>query len=261
MKIFPRPKVGRFIRRYRTMIAGFNVYRLGGVVSGAVAPPRIHTVVHGMMTESEAEVVATGDYGVLFRTNPRLLVALSHTGMAFVQSPLHGMVFRARVLDVREKQSCVALTEFELVPEIEERRSLTRVAPMQPVVVRLYSPDFDLRGRVADVSVGALAANFGVGGSLSVSEHTRSQVRLITSLLDGDTVKFTGRIHRIDPKYRNDVTWWRVVVDLGKDTHADRVLNEYVRSREAEILSRLEHEGNAGAPATGEAEPGTEEDG
>ena len=148
-------------RRYRQLVAAFNVYRVSPIAAEAVPPPKIHTTFRGVPLACNASVVAVGQSDVTFSMDKLHARAIARTGRSVIMSPLHGMSFRVTPSGVDPDAGRASFSQFITKRRGgAEQRVNPRVEPENPIPVCLQCFDRERSGKLHDISVSSLAVSF-----------------------------------------------------------------------------------------------------
>ena len=225
------------------VVAGFNVYRTEGV-GDLLDDVQVATCYEGLVIEGAAKVVQAGEGRVVMAVAPDQARALAHTKLAFVESPLHGCGYRARVHCASPPTGEIELTDFEPFNEVVARRKQPRVLPVHAMLMRLTKADDEVCGRVIDVSPEALGAivdrdainRFGqTDGEAQVDVW--GEYAKIDGLEDFRTSAFLIRLTELEPA---NAQLCKVVIGLSVFPALERALNRYTARRQRETLVALE---------------------
>ena len=223
------------------MMLAFNVYRSVTLLD-VLDRPKVHAFVNGLAVSGEVQVVCADEGGVVVEVEPAQLAALERSGIALVESPLHGATYRAHVDGVKRGRRYASLSGFEAFDAYSERRGLSRVVPVYPVLAHVSEGDYMTSGRVVDLSPGALAADF---DRAAVSRLLAcASVRLDVWGDSGDTEGFpdfmtSARFTRRTNRMHEGEAVCRAVLEFEAYPALERTLRQYVARRQRELLIEL----------------------
>lgn len=148
-------------RRYRQLVAGFNVYRVSSIAAESVPPPKVHTCYRGVPLACDASVLSVGASDVTLAVEKLHAKAIARAGRSVVMSPLHGMSFQVTPTSVDPRTGRASFSQFltQRRGGVEQRNN-ARVEPENPIGVCLECFDRERSGLLHDISVVSLAVSF-----------------------------------------------------------------------------------------------------
>ncbi len=148
-------------RRYRQLVAAFNVYRVSPIAAESVPPPKIHTTYRGVPLSCNASVLSVGQSDVTFGMDKLHARAIARTGRSVIMSPLHGMSFKVTPTGVDAEAGRASFAQFVTQRRGgAEQRINPRVEPEFNINVCLECFDKERSGRLHDLSVVSVAVSF-----------------------------------------------------------------------------------------------------
>jgi hypothetical protein len=235
------PASAEVVEHQERMMLAFNVYRTATLLD-VLDRPKVHAFVDGLAVSGEVHVVCADEGGVVVEVEPAQLSALERSGLALVESPLHGATYRARVDGVKRGRRYASLSRFEAFDAYSERRGLSRVVPVYPVLAHVSEGDDMTSGRVVDLSPGALAADFDRAAVTRLLDY--DSVRLDVWGDGNDTGGFpdfmtSARFTRRAERMHEGVAVCRAVLEFEAYPALERTLRQYVARRQRELLIEL----------------------
>ena len=239
-------------RRYRQLVAAFNVYRSSYILAESVPLPKIHTAFHGVPFTCNATVLEVGHRDVTFSMERLQAKVVERTGISLILSPLHGMTFKVMATAVDAEQGRASFAQF--LPQrrgAAEQRTNLRIEPEQSIGVRMRCLGRELEGSLLDVSVVSMAVSFSEAELENIDEGTPVEV-FIPELPPESGLSFQaeGTIIRTMPLADGSSENCGVVVYLRILPELYDRLERYVAVRRLSIIRELS---NADSPA---GEPG-----
>lgn len=228
-------------KRYRQLVAAFNVYRASQTVAESISPPRIHTSFRGVPFACNAKVLAVGQKDVTFSIEPLQAKAVERTGTSVIMSPLHAMTFKVMATGVDCEQGRASFAQFltQRRGGAEKRMNL-RVEPERSIEVQMRCLGKEVTGSLLDVSVVSLAVSFSDDDIKSFAEG--APVDIFIPELEpefGAPVEAEGRIIRRMPLTDQESHDCGVVVYLRIDHKLFDQLERYVAVRRVAIIREL----------------------
>lgn len=228
-------------KRYRQLVAAFNVYRASQTVAESVSPPRIFTLFRGVPFSCDARVLAVGQKDVTFSIEPLQARAVERTGTSIIMSPLHSTTFKVIATGVDHENGRASFGQF--IPQRRggmENRSNLRVEPEESLPVKMRCLGKELTGSLLDISVVSLAISFPIEEVEHIDDGTPVEV-VIPELSKkfGAPVETDGRIIRHLPMTDRDAHECGVVIYLRIDQELYDRLQQYVSVRRTEIIREL----------------------
>lgn len=228
-------------RRYRQLVAGFNVYRVSPIAAESVPPPRLFTAYRGVPLACSASVLSVGQDDVTFAVDRLHAKAIARTGNSVIMSPLHGMSFRATSTGVDAEQGRASFAHF-----ITHRRSATeqrsnlRIEPEFSINVNLGCFDKERHGRLHDLSVVSLAVSMSEDEYDGMRDGDMVKVR-IPKLAPGNTLSLDakGRILRSTAVATAQGKARDVVISLQLEPQLHDCLERYVEIRRIAMIREL----------------------
>lgn len=228
-------------KRYRQLVAAFNVYRASQTVAESISPPRIHTSFRGVPFSCDAKVLAVGQRDVTFSIEPLQAKAVERTRTSVVMSPLHGMTFMVTATGVDCENGRASFAQF--VSQRRggaEKRTNLRVEPERSIDVKMRCMDREVTGSLLDVSVVSLAVSFADKDVDCFQEG--APVEVVIPELSPEfnaPVEAEGRIIRTMPLTDQDSSECGVVIYLRVDHKLFDRLERYVAMRQVSIIREL----------------------
>ena len=228
-------------RKYRQQLAGFNVYRTPFFISENIAHPRINTNFRGVPISSDATVVDVGTGDVTFALEPTQLNVVSRAECSLIESPIHGVTFRAYPTLVDAQNCRVTFAQFHRHHGLgAELRTNLRVELDAAIQVLLCFEGNEVSGSLVDVSVASLAVYIVDGTVNALQEGNQVEIRIPD--LPGETeagLKATGKVIRTMPVVDEQPGACRLVIYLSANESLHGLLNAYVETRRDEILAEI----------------------
>lgn len=228
-------------KRYRQLVAAFNVYRTSQTVAESISPPRILTSFRGVPFACNAKVLAVGQKDVTFSIEPLQARAVEKTGTSVIMSPLHAMTFRVMATGVDCEHGRVSFAQFltQRRGGADKRLNL-RVEPEQSIEVKMRFQGQEVSGSLLDVSVVSLAVSFSNKDVENFDEGAPVEL-LIPELAPefGVPMEAEGRIIRRMPLTDRDTHECGVVIYLRIDHKLFDHLERYVAVRRVAIIREL----------------------
>ena len=228
-------------KRYRQMVAAFNVYRASQTIAESISPPRIHTSFRGVPFACNAKVLAVGQKDVTFSIETLQAKAVERTGTSVIMSPLHAMTFKVIATGVDSEQGRASFAQFLTQRRGgAEKRSNLRVEPEKSIEVTMRCQGKEVIGNLIDVSVVSLAVSLPDEDAQSFDEGAPVEIH-ITELDPqfGAPIEAEGRIIRRMPLTDQDTRECGVVVYLRIDHKLFDRLERYVAIRRVAIIREL----------------------
>ncbi len=234
-------------RRYRQLLAAFNVYRSSYILAESVALPKCHTAFHGVPFACNATVLEVGHRDVTFSIGRLQAKVVERTGISLIMSPLHGVTFKVMATAVDAKRGRASFGQFLTQRrDAAEKRTNLRIEPEQSIFVRMRCLGRELEGSLLDVSVVSMAVSFPGVEIENIDEGTPVEI-FIPELPpeSGLSLQAEGTIIRTIPLADGDPENCGVVVYLriGHDLYDH--LERYVTIRRISIIRELS---NADSP-------------
>ena len=227
-------------RRYRQLVAAFNVYRVSPIAAESVPPPKIHTTYRGVPLSCNLSVLEVGQWEVKFAVDKLLARAIARLGPCVIMSPLHGLSFRVTPTGVDTESGCATFSQFITQRRGGlEQRTNPRVEPEKDVEVCLECFDRRRSGRLHDISVASMAASFRETEFHGLRNGAIVKVHIAGLAPGGDlSLDATGRIIRTMPFGTGGGDSRDVVIDLRVDPEHDQ-LQRYVDVRRIDMIREL----------------------
>lgn len=228
-------------KRYRQLVAAFNVYRASQTVAESISPPRILTSFRGVPFACNARVLAVGQKDVTFSIEPLQARAVERTGTSVIMSPLHAMTFKVTSTGVDCEQGRASFGQFLTQRRGgADKRVNLRVEPERSIEVKMRCQGQEVTGNLLDVSVVSLAVSFSNKDTDGFDEGAPVEL-LIPELSPefGAPVEAEGRIIRRMPLTGQDTTESGVVIYLRIDHKLFDRLERYVAVRRVAIIREL----------------------
>ncbi|MDX1527548.1 MAG: PilZ domain-containing protein [Gammaproteobacteria bacterium] len=228
-------------RRYRQLVAAFNVYRASPIAAESVPPPKIHTSYRGVPLTCSASVVSVGNSDVTFAMEKLHAMAIARSGRSVIMSPLHGMSFTVTPVGVDPDAGHASFAQFLSQRRGgAEQRINPRVEPEFNINVGLECFDRERCGRLHDLSVVSVAVSF----KESEFEGMRNgdMVKLHIPRLapgSGISIDARGKIIRNMPAIGCEGKTRDVVISLQVYPELKRLLERYVDVRRITTIRDL----------------------
>lgn len=228
-------------KRYRQLVAAFNVYRASQTVAESIAPPRIYTPFRGVPFTCNAKVLAVGQKDVTFSIEPLQARAVERTGTSIIMSPLHAMTFRVMSTGVDHEHGRASFAQFLAQRRGgSDKRSNLRVEPERSIEVKMRCFGKEVTGSLLDVSVVSLAVSFSNEDIEKLEEGAPVEVFIPEFAPEfGASVEAEGRIIRRIPLTDQDTHQCGVVIYLRIDHKLFDRLERYVAVRRVAIIREL----------------------
>jgi len=228
-------------RRYRQLVAAFNVYRASPIAAESVPPPRIHTSYRGVPLSCNASVLAVGQKDVTFAMEKLHAKAIALTGSSVIMSPLHGMSFRVTATSVDPISGRASFSQFITQRRGgAEQRINPRVAPEKAIEVCLECFDRERSGQLHDISVVSLAVSFNESEFSGMRNSDMVKVHIPELAPDGGlSLDAKGKIIRTMPIASTDGNAREVVIYLQIDPKLHDRLERYVEARRIAMIREL----------------------
>lgn len=228
-------------RRYRQLVAAFNVYRVSPIAAESVPPPKIHTTYRGVPFSCNASVLAVSQSDVTFAVEKLPARAIARTGCSVIMSPLHGMSFRVTPTGVDPESGRASFSQFITQRRGgAEQRSNPRVEPENAIEVCLECFDRERSGRLHDISVVSLAVSFSETEFRGMRNGDMVKVHIPGLAPDGDlSLDARGRITRTKPVVGSTGNSRDVVIHLQINPELYGRLERYVDVRRIAMIREL----------------------
>ena len=240
-------------KRYRQLVAAFNVYRSSYILAESVPLPRIHTAFRGVPFACDAAVLEVGHRDVTFSIARLQAKVVERTGTSLIMSPIHGMTFKVMATAVDTEQGRASFAQFVTQRHgATEQRTNLRIEPEQSIYVRMRCLGRELEGSLLDFSVVSMSVSFPEAETKDIADGTPVEV-FIPELPpeSGLTLEAEGTIIRTIPLAGDNSENCGVVVYLRVDHHLHDRLERYVAIRRISIIRELR---NADSPPGGAGE-------
>ena len=135
-----------------------------------------------------------------------------------------------KIIEVDYTQETAVLEIIGFVELPQERRKFVRVAPEEEVEVIIKTSDREIKGRMADISVGGIGVYVKDKSQLKVGDVVN-----VRFTLPGGEVETNGVIRHITP--HEDI--FRVGIEYRLDFKREEIVSDYVMERQFEILREL----------------------
>lgn len=228
-------------RRYRQLVAAFNVYRVSPIAAESVPPPKIHTTYRGVPLSCNASVLSVGKSDVTFGMEKLHARAIARTGQSVIMSPLHGMSFQVTPNGVDPDAGRASFSQFITQRRGgAEQRINPRVEPEFNINVCLECFDKERSGRLHDLSVVSVAVSFNEPEFEGMRNGDMVKVH-IPKLAPGSglSVDARGRIIRTMPVEGSEGKARDVVISLQIDPDLYCRLERYVDVRRIAMIRDL----------------------
>jgi hypothetical protein len=228
-------------RRYRQLVAAFNVYRVSPIAAESVPPPKIQITYHGVPLSCNLSVLDVGQSDVTFAVEKLHARAIARTGYSVIMSPLHGLSFRVTPTGVDPEAGCASFCQFITQRRGgAEQRINPRVEPEKEIEVRLECFDRERSGRLHDISVASMAASFKESEFDGLRNGDMVKVHIPELASDGElSLDGRGRIIRTMPFAGDNGKSRGVVIDLRIDPGLHGRLQRYVDIRRIAMIREL----------------------
>lgn len=233
------PKINRVNEEYRQVVDTFREYMLTDFPEEVGERLRIFTCFRGVPVDSPAEVVSVDALDVTFRVSPTQAAILGRMGLALVESPLHGLAFRAYSSHVHVPACEVTFSHFVSHDEPIERRKHDRVRPERPVEATIIKNDSEITGMLLDVSAVAAAVylrNVDIS-MLSEGDEVKLNVVLPRFSSAGEfEMCIPGRLGIIDSGFEDDPKAHRIIVEMPGDAKIFDQICRYIAEQQSQNL-------------------------
>lgn len=228
-------------RRYRQLVAAFNVYRVSPIAAESVPPPKIHITYRGVPLSCNLSVLDVGQSDVTFAVDKLHARAIARTGRSVIMSPLHGLSFRVTPTGVDPEAGRASFSQFITQRRGgAEQRNNPRVEPEKDIEVCLECFDRERSGRLHDISVASMAASFSETEFDGLRNGDMVKVHIPGLDSEGDLcLDARGRIIRTMPFGSGGGNRRDVVIDLGIDPELDGRIRRYVDIRRIDMIREL----------------------
>lgn len=234
------------LSRSEQMLTAFNVYRTTSLLE-VLDQPKTYAFVDGVVVESIARVISADPVGLVLAVDRTQLAALERKRILLLESPLHGATFHATVDAIDHRRAYVSLSSLQPFETYQERRAQCRTVPSIPLLARLHGRGHAASGRVLDLSIHSLAADFDARAFARVSQA--AVVRLdVWGEPDAPSpfpdFETTAQISRSTAHEENGVPACRAVLEFDSYPALSSALHRYVARRQRDILMELRVAGN-----------------
>ena len=228
-------------RRYRQLVAAFNVYRASPIAAESVPPPKIHITYRGVPLSCNLSVLDVGQSEVTFAVEKLHAKAIARAGRSVIMSPLHGLSFRVTPTGVDPEAGCACFSQFITQRRGgAEQRTNPRVKPEKAIEVCLECFDRERSGRLHDISVVSMAVSFRNTEFDGLRNGDMVKVHIPELASEGDlSLNARGRIIRTMPFASDDGNGREVVIDLRIDPELHGRLGRYVDVRRIAMIREL----------------------
>ncbi len=228
-------------RRYRQLVAAFNVYRVSPIAAESVPPPSIHTSYRGVPLSCNASVLSVGQTDVTFAMDKLQAKAIARTRSSVIMSPLHGMSFQVTANGVDPNAGRASFSQFITRRRggAEQRINL-RVEPENAIEVCLECFDRERSGRLHDISVVSLAVSFSESEFNGMRDGDMVKVHIPDLAPEGRlSLDAKGKIIRTMPIASGHGVARDVVIYLQIDSKLYDRLERYVEVRRVDMIREL----------------------
>lgn len=228
-------------RRYRQLVAAFNVYRVSPIAAESVPPPKIHISYRGVPLSCNLGVLDVGQSDVTFAVDRLHARAIARSDHSIIMSPLHGLSFRVTPTGVDPEAGYVSFSRFVTQRRGGlEQRSNPRVEPEKDIEVFLECFDRERSGKLHDISVASMVASFKDAEFDGLGNGDMVKVHIAGLAPDGDlSLDTRGRIIRTMPFGTRGGNGRDVVIDLRVDSGHHSRLQRYVDVRRIDMIRDL----------------------
>jgi hypothetical protein len=228
-------------RRYKQLVAAFNVYRVSPIAAESVAPPKIQTAYRGVPLACDASVLAVGESDVTFAIEKLHANAIARSGHSVIMSPLHGMSFQVTPTGVDLEAGRASFSQFITQRRGgAEQRINPRVEPENAIRVRLKCFDRERYGSLHDISVVSLAVSFSETEFKGMRNGDMLTVDIPRLAADGGlSLDAKGKIIRNTPVASSNGDSRDVVIHLQIDHDLYYRLERYVDIRRIATIREL----------------------
>ncbi len=228
-------------RRYRQLVAAFNVYRVSPIAAESVAPPKIHTAYRGVPLSCNASVLAVGESDVTFAMEKLHARAIARSGRSVIMSPLHGLSFRVTPTGVDPEAGHASFSQFITQRRGgAEQRINTRVEPENNINVRLKCFDRERYASLHDISVVSLSVSVSESEFKGMRNGDMLKVNIPRLAADGGlSLDAKGKIIRNTPIASSNGDTRDVVIHLQIDQDLYYRLERYVDIRRIAMIREL----------------------
>lgn len=228
-------------RRYRQLVAAFNVYRASPIAAESVPPPKIYTSYRGVPLTCSASVISVGKSDVTFAMEKLHAMAIARSGHSVIMSPLHGMSFTVTPVGVDADAGRASFAQFLSQRRGgAEQRINPRVEPEFNINVGLECFDGERSGRLHDLSVASVAVLFKESEFEGMRNGDMVKVH-IPKLAPGSglSIDARGKIIRNMPATGSEGKTRDVVISLQVYPELRRRLERYVDVRRITMIRDL----------------------
>lgn len=219
---------------YRKTIGGFRHYLCDSFDQELRATLCVFTCFRGIPVDSPAQVVAVSDEGVTFRVSQTQIAVLSRTGLALVESPVHGTAFRAYSSKVNVSACEVTFSHFIRHDQPLDRRRQRRIRSQFRLPVTIRKALHEFTGWLCDVSVTSSAVQLSGGDLSRLSEGDAVEVEFALPGTAGRVdiaLNLPGRVRFIHFKEAHDSRAIRVVIQMPGSAKLFSSVSEYLAAR------------------------------
>lgn len=228
-------------RRYRQLVAAFNVYRVSPIAAESVPPPRINTSYRGVPLSCDVSVLSVGETDVTFAMDKLQAQAIARTRDSVIMSPLHGMSFRVTASGVDPNEGRASFSQFVTQRRGgAEQRTNLRIEPENAIEVCLECFDRERSGRLHDISVVSLAVSFRESEFDGMRDGDMVKVHIPDLRPEGRlSLDAKGKIIRTMPIASGHGEARDVVIYLQIDSSLHDRLERYVEMSRIEMIREL----------------------
>ena len=240
------PELDRSSEDYQKLLKGFGRYR--SEQGGQAQPLKVVNYYKGVPVEFDVQVVKVEDDTLYCKVHHFQASALALDGVALLESPIHGTVFRGFVADVDVDRDRVCFSHIIPYGDKVERREDIRIEPDGSLMVSLAIPGGNLQGRMMDLSRKACTIYF---RNVDISRlKTNMDVELEFELpsisgRDATMLKIEGPVLRISSRSFGGRNEHRVVIKFNSSLGLENRLSPYITKRQSQILMELREQKEA----------------
>jgi len=200
----------------------------------------VFTCFRGVPVDSPAQVVSVSDEGVTLRVSATQVAILGKTGLALVESPVHGAAFRAYSSRVDAAAYEVTFSHFIRHDQPLERRQHSRIRPQRPLPVTIRKASKEFTGWLFDVSAVAAAIQLRNLELAPLKEGDSVELYFALPRIAGAgeiSMSLPGRVNMICRNDEDDRQAVRVVVKMPGSAKLCTQISEYVTDRKNRALT------------------------
>jgi hypothetical protein len=236
------PEIDRAAEDYQKIVKGFREYMQEQCPQELRERLRIFTCFRGIPVDSVAEVVHVGDLEVVFRVSPTQAAILQRMGLALIESPLHGMAYRAYSTDVNPGSCEVTFSHLIEHDEPVERRRHSRVRPERPVEASIAKGGDEFTGMLVDVSAIAAAVFLRNVDLTPINEGDLVELNVWLPRISASGelhLNIPAHVHKVHSAVEKDPDAHRVVLNIPGDEKVFDQICRYIVDAQERSLREL----------------------